>query len=155
MVWAMKSGDANTTKILIGCNQNVCVADYWYFQIPLIKGAVYGSVESVRDSLERGHDLEYRGIFMITALHYAAWHGHLDVCRLLLDLGAKVDPVDICRGTPLHDAAQQGRLSVVKLLVERGADVRLKNHFGQTASDVACSARNRDVAEWLESVRER
>jgi len=41
---------------------------------------------------------------------------------------------------------------VVKLLVERGADVRLKNDFGQTASDVARRWGNRAVAEWLDEV---
>jgi ankyrin repeat protein len=74
------------------------------------------------------------------------------MCRLLLDWGAKVDPVDQWKYTPLHHAARKGHLSVVKLLVERGADVRVKNGRGQTASDMARSEGKKDVAEWLDSV---
>jgi ankyrin repeat protein len=65
--------------------------------------------------------------------------GYLEVCSLLSDCRAKVDPLDMWKYTALHRAALAGRLSLVKLLVERGADVRLKNNNGQTASDVACS----------------
>ena len=85
-------------------------------------------------------------------MHYAAYFGHLDVCRPLLDWGAKLDPLDKRKGTPLHLAARAGHLSVVKLLVEKGADVSLKNNEGQTASDVARRWRNKDVAQWLDSV---
>ena len=105
--------------------------------------------------LEGGANAESANAYRSTALHQAAWNGHLDVCRLLLDWGAKVDPLDEWKETPLHLAAWAGHLSVVKLLVERGADVRLKNDFGQTASDVARSDRKEDVAEWLDSVSRR
>jgi len=64
-----------------------------------------------------------------------------------------VDPLDKWTETSLHDAARWGHLSVVKLLVERGADVRVKDDFGQTASDVVRSEGREDVAEWLVSIR--
>jgi len=72
-------------------------------------------------------------------MHQAAWNGYLDMCRLLLDWGAKVNPLDEWKDTRLHRVTWTGHLSVVKLLVERGADIRLKNDLGQTASDVARS----------------
>jgi len=109
-------------------------------------------VEVVRALLEGGVNLEETDINRSTAVHAAAWHGHMMVCRLLLDWGAKVDPVDKWKNTPLHDAAREGHLSVVKLLVERGADVRLQNDIGQTASDLAQCAGKKDVVEWLDSV---
>jgi hypothetical protein len=66
-------------------------------------------------------------------LYLAAAQGHVDVCRVLLRLGAEVDAV--CCGeemerlgsfvsyTPLKAAAAGGFLDVVKLLLEHGADV--------------------------------
>jgi ankyrin repeat protein len=89
---------------------------------------------------------------MCTALHPAAFKVHLDVCRLLLDWGAKVDPLDKWKDTPLHDAARKGPLSGVKLLVERGADVRLKNNRGETARDKARINGHRGVVDLLDSV---
>ena len=38
-----------------------------------------------------------------TALHYATYYGHLEVCRLLLDWGAKVDSLNVGKDTPLHE----------------------------------------------------
>jgi ankyrin repeat protein len=88
----------------------------------------------------------------MTVLHAADYYGQLNVCRLLLDWGAKVDSVDKCKETPLHLAAQWGHVSLVKLLVVRGADVRLKDDYGQTASDVVRIVGREDVAEWLDLV---
>ena len=86
-----------------------------------------------------------------TALFYAAWYRHLDVCSLLLDRRANVNQPNKLKNTPLHSAVWSGNLSVVKLLVERGADVILKNDFGQTASDVARSRGYKEMADWLDS----
>jgi len=63
-----------------------------------------------------------------------------------------VNTVDSLNYTPLHWAARNGRLSVAKLLEERGADLRLKNGYGWTASELARSNGKLDVAEWLDSV---
>lgn len=65
------------------------------------------------------------------ALHIAAWRGHTDAVRLLLDRGASVRdaslPVACCKALAgyqaLHAAAARGRDAVVGLLLRRGADV--------------------------------
>ena len=149
---AAKSGAVNTVKILVNCTNDTCTTDDEYRDTPLRFAAGYGHVKVVRVLLEGGANVERANANQRTALHRAACYGYLEVCRLLLDWGAKVDPLDRWRGTPLHRAARNGHLSVVKLLVERGADVRLKNNEGQTASDVARRFRNKDVADWLDSV---
>ena len=142
----------NTAKILVNCTKDSCTYDGTTFNTPLIYAAANGHVEVVRVLLEGGASAERTNVNQWTALHEAAEYGYLEVCRLLLDWGAKVDPLDIWRNTPLHYAARSGHLSVVKLLVERGADVRLKNKYGQTAREIARSTRNKDVADWLDSV---
>ena len=102
--------------------------------------------------LEGGANVESTNVNRRTALHCAAYNGHLDVCRLLLDWGAKVNPLDVWEDTPLHDAATRGYLSVAKLLVERGADVSIKSKSGKTARYLARINGKKDVAEWLYTI---
>ena len=60
----------------------------------------------------------------------AAYHGHLAICRLLLDKGAQVEARNIDGVTPLHFAAMQGHVEIVRLLCDRGADVEARNING-------------------------
>eukprot|EP00611_Tribonema_gayanum_P016791 TRINITY_DN2920_c0_g1_i2.p2 TRINITY_DN2920_c0_g1~~TRINITY_DN2920_c0_g1_i2.p2 ORF type:complete len:309 (-),score=42.28 TRINITY_DN2920_c0_g1_i2:660-1586(-) len=62
-----------------------------------------------------------------TPLHFASQHGRLNVMRLLLEAGARVDglPKDQggCGATPLHRAAFRGETEAVRLLLAAGASV--------------------------------
>jgi ankyrin repeat protein len=57
-----------------------------------------------------------------TPLNLAAYKGHAEVARLLLDSGADATLANDNMSTPLHSAAQSGHLDLVKLLLERRAD---------------------------------
>ena len=65
----------------------------------------------------------------VTALHLAAFGGHLDACRLLLANGAEVDALTLplersaSGDTPLMRAVWGRSLAVAELLLEAGADV--------------------------------
>ncbi len=63
------------------------------------------------------------GKFGRTALHLAAYGGHFEIARLLLDRGAAVNSMSACEETPLHCAASGGYVDCARLLLERGADV--------------------------------
>ena len=56
-----------------------------------------------------------------TALHRAARYGHVDVCRVLLAWGARVDVVDVHGQSALHVAAQHGQYDVLALLLDWNA----------------------------------
>jgi ankyrin repeat protein len=53
----------------------------------------------------------------------AAWYGHVEVVRVLLEGGADVLRGDTDNGTALHYAAREGRLEVCRLLLDGGARV--------------------------------
>jgi ankyrin repeat protein len=58
-----------------------------------------------------------------TPLHKAAFSGHYDAAKLLLENGADVAKHDYEGCTPLHKAAYSGQSKLVALLIENGAEV--------------------------------
>jgi ankyrin repeat protein len=70
-----------------------------------------------------------------TLLHCAAWKGHVELVRLLLDAGAPINATSQNSHygtTPLHAAAHANNRAVAQMLIERGADLKAKNLSGRT-----------------------
>ena len=83
------------------------------------------------------------------ALGIAAWHGHVDMMRIVLRAGA---PINMATGhgeTPLYLAAQHGQMEAVKLLLESRADTGLANSKGATAICVAAEQGHEAVTRLL------
>lgn len=73
-----------------------------------------------------------------TALHKAAQSGNADVIGFLLDRGAFVDQQSPVLGnTPLIDAVLHRQNGAVALLLARGARTTIRNHWDQSALDIA------------------
>jgi ankyrin repeat protein len=68
-----------------------------------------------------------------TPLHFAAWNGHVEIARLLLQNGAEVDAKSYGGYTPLHCAAEQGNVDILHLLVENGANLEAQSNDGWRA----------------------
>ena len=62
----------------------------------------------------------------VTALQAAQGMGHVEMVRVLAELGANVNTVDI------HHIAERGQVEMVKVLYELGADVHAPNKYGNT-----------------------
>lgn len=54
-----------------------------------------------------------------TPLHLAAAAGQLEVCRLLLELGASIDAIDDLGQKPIHVAAQNNFPEVAQLFLQQ------------------------------------
>lgn len=53
-----------------------------------------------------------------TALHSAAYSGHVNCVKLLIEYGACVDALDTLQHTPLYRACEMGHTEVVNSLIE-------------------------------------
>jgi ankyrin repeat protein len=100
---------------------------------PLITAARFNQVEIAKLLLDAGADIAARGQHGGIALHWAAWHGHVEMVNQLLERGAPVDVTDEeFDSTPLGWAAhgsancrnpQGDYVAVVERLIAAGANV--------------------------------
>ncbi|XP_064476946.1 tonsoku-like protein [Ornithodoros turicata] len=99
-------------------------------ETPLHLAAIEGNLKRVRQLLKLNHSVNVRDNCGWTPLHEAANHGHLEVCKCLVEVGrANVnDPGgEACDGvTPLHDAIYTENLDVALYLLENGACVNAR-----------------------------
>ena len=75
-----------------------------------------------------------------SALHMAAFQGHLDILAALLDAGADVQARDAAESTPLLEAARGGRTATFEALLSAGADRAAVDAEGRNALLLACIA---------------
>lgn len=88
------------------------------------------------------------------ALSLAADFGHVEIVRLLLDVGEDPNQYNPVGGhshtTPLHQAAGAGHDEVVRLLVERGARLDMKDILWHgTPADWARHSGKKEIEEYL------
>jgi cytohesin len=110
-----------------------------------------GNAAKVRELLKRGANPNAKNEHGWTPLHRAAYRGHADVARLLLEHGADANAKskDSFFPTPLHLAAAVGHVDVTKLLLEHGADANAKNKYGYTPLHFAANKGHAEVARLL------
>jgi ankyrin repeat protein len=98
------------------------------------EAAKFGDSFGVSYYLAKGADVNQEGV---RALSVAAGKGKIELVKILLAAGAKINEIDIAQNTPLFWAAGEGHLEIVKLLVENGANIMAVNKWGISVLD-AC-----------------
>ena len=114
-------------------------ASYWPTVMagPPHDAAAAGKVETLRQLLTEGADVDGKSDAGATPLHGAATWGHRDITELLLANGADVNAKDGNGMTPLHFTANGDHKDLSVLLVEKGAAVNAKARNGWTPLHVA------------------
>lgn len=115
------------------------------------EAAALGDVPALRVAIESDDDARVlRSSDGWTPLHLAAFFGHDDAVRLLIDHGAPLDAhsTNAMRNTPLHAALAGTTLPLlVRRLVFAGADVSARDASGNTPLHLAASRGNDPLCE--------
>ena len=116
--------------------------------------AFFGKLEAARTLLDAGaaFDTYGRNAFANQPLHAAAAGRHIEVCRLLLGVGADVEATQHGGYRPLHEAAASGDIELTELFLSAGADPLATTDEGRTAADLAEAAGHLDLARRLREV---
>lgn len=85
----------------------------------------------------------------LTALHVAVETGNIEIVKMLLNAGAKVNAKSKSKQTPLSMIDGDATPELVRLLVERGADVNAQNDEGETPLMKATKEDRLEIVEVL------
>lgn len=92
--------------------------------------------------------LEYKDEDGYTAVHRAAYNGHVEVTEKLIQLGANVMARTNDKWQPLHCASKWDQVEVASLLLQNGADINAQTQGGQTPLHLVSS--NREAQQTME-----
>src|SRR5256885_4013805 len=116
----------------------------------VVEAAMNGSRDAVRAMLKDGADVNTAQADGMTALHWAAQKGDVELAKLLLYASANVKATTRIGGyTPLLMASKNGDAPMVATLLTAGADPNSATANGTTALMLAASAGRADAVTLL------
>jgi ankyrin repeat protein len=117
---------------------------------PVAEAAMEKDVAAVRALLKQGADVNAAQGDGMTALHWAASHGELDLAQMLIYAGANLRAATRINGyTPLFLAARAGQAPIVDVLLENGADAKAVSTTGSTPLMLAAAAGSVEAVQLL------
>ena len=133
--------------LLVGCGPSVDIYD----------AAYEGNIETVKQHLAAGTDVNAKDKDGWTPLHNAAYKGHKEIALLVIAKGADVNATDGDGDTPLHLAGNNtATKEIAELLIAKGADVNAMNLSppgreigGMTPLDMAILGNRNEIADLL------
>jgi ankyrin repeat protein len=121
LMWAAAEGNADIVQLLIAAGAKV--AEH---------SRLIDAPESSYERLEGDFVYPKSPQGRLTALHFAARAGALDVVPALIEGGADLDAVDAGGTSPLLLAALNGRFDVARVLLDAGANPNIADDYGRT-----------------------
>jgi len=100
--------------------------DYGHGHTPLMRAALDGNTERVKELIHQGADINQRDDNGRTALMFAVINTHYETMKVLLEYGADVNAKSNKGGTALMGAASAGDLRMVQALLDKGADLQAR-----------------------------
>ena len=117
---------------------------------PVADAAARGDRDAVKTLLKQAADVNAAQGDGMTALHWAAMKGDLELAQMLIFAGANVRATTrLGTYTPLYLASQQGHGNVIQALVKAGADVKSGTPNGTTPLMVAAASGEIDAVRAL------
>ena len=124
--------------------------EYGHGHTPLMRAALKGNTERVKELMNDGADINQRDENGRTALMFAVINGHYQTMKVLLEHGADVNARSNKGGTAMMGAALAGDLRMVQALLDKGADLQPRlSETNETAVTLAASRGHDKIARLL------
>ena len=119
-------------------------------EAPVAEAAMSGDAETVRALLKDGADVNEAMGDGMTALHWAAKKGNVELAQMLLYAGANVNAMTrLGNYTPIIMAAETGNAKLIDLLLKSGANAKDVTTNGTTPLMLAAVAGRADAVKLL------
>ena len=115
----------------------------------LVDAADKNAESTVSQLLRSSYPVDSKGKFGVTALMRSAFHGNERITKMLLEVGANPNSVDIGGATALHLASREGHLEIVRLLIKNNGFVDIADNDGWTPLMRASLANKEEVVSEL------
>jgi ankyrin repeat protein len=146
LMTAARNGNLRLFDALLRMRANHLIRNK-YGDTALMFAALHGRLDAVKRLADLGGPQENRDGW--TPLHYAAFGGHVEVARYLMEKGAKVDAAAPNGHSALMLAAGSGHLEMVKLLADAEAAAGLGDGSIPEARRLAAAKGHPEVADYL------
>ena len=141
----------NSEQLVDALNKNADITQYQNGFLAIHTAAHYGKSVMIRILVKHGAVVSATTTTkqQLTALHLAAYSGHLKAAQTLVELQANVEASSADGCTPLRLAAGQGNILVVKYLLSQKVNCNSQCKLGVTPLHAAISKGSQAVVKML------
>lgn len=101
------------------------------------------------ESIRKNFDFSACDLLGNTALHVAAEHGRIEICKILLNKGAQINLTNVNGLSPLHVAIKCNQFEMTSFFIESGANINLKDSMSNTPLHFACISGNAEIVKLI------